>query len=242
MKTKSACRSWLYARVIDVLAIMSLVIVIGRTLLLAIEEPVPWMSETGELAYDLSLALLTGWLLNWLLVERPRRSAQTAMYEVVGPRIQSLGGVGRSIAQTFAQHLGLPLSAPDTGPTEAEWQRICDVLYFETSLSNVMRPAGGAFASESVLGFLLSEFKRADEFVTQVQRAAVYFDVELNALVHREQTDPLRRIVTRNGGILSGPLRDTASMFIGYDQACRRISNYYEEHVRPRTSNRTPGS
>jgi hypothetical protein len=90
---------------VNLIGTVSLVVIVGRTVLLPFEEPLPWMFEAGQLAYDLSLALLTGWLLNWLIVERPRRRAQTAMYEVVvGPRIQSLGGVGRSMAQSFAQH------------------------------------------------------------------------------------------------------------------------------------------
>jgi hypothetical protein len=108
-------------------------------------------------------------------------------------------------------------------------------------LSNVVTASGGgARQPESVIGFLVSEFTRADGFVAQIQQAALYWEADLNALVNLEQTDPLRRMVTQYRAMMNGPLKDIASMFVKYDQGGRDISAYYEEHVRPHTSNRLP--
>jgi hypothetical protein len=198
------------------------------------------MSEAGELVYDLSLAALTGWALNWLIVERPRRRDQHVMYEALGPRVQGLGGVGRAIASGLAGAIGFSISKPDVGPTSEEWQRICAELSFDTPLLGFVVPAQGEELRLGTVGqFVLAELDRAERLGSLIQQSAPYFHADLLALIHREQISPLRRMA-RFGNARARPLKDMASTFVDYDERGRAISTYYEKHIQPYTSNRLP--
>jgi hypothetical protein len=69
----------------------------SRTALLAVPEPLPWMAELGEVFYDLSLAWVTAWAFQFLVIVLPAERERRRFQELVAPRLDRLIVLGMDL-------------------------------------------------------------------------------------------------------------------------------------------------
>lgn len=232
-------------RLVDSVAAAAVAVVVGRQSLTGVPEPLPWMAEAGELFYGGGMAMVTGWILNELLVAQPRRRDQAAVFEAVGPNVQTLGGGGRSIAATLAEHRKVTLADPEAGPSPEEWEQLLsEPLGSKDLLSNVVTTdVTGAVVACPLDAYIMGEFDRMDKFARSIREMATFFDADLHVLVHAEQYSGLRQVMrhlVRHG--TNSYLSAMTSAFVEYDEAGRQISAYYEDRIRPLTSQKLPSA
>ncbi len=107
-----------HQRLINLVAWAAVIVALGRTILLAKTEVVPFGAEVGELLYDSSLAYATAWLFQWLVIVRPERARRTVSNRIVATFVYDLVRPGRSLvatlrASTGRQGTGWPPRADD---------------------------------------------------------------------------------------------------------------------------------
>lgn len=98
-KNKSGRRGvagWLadHEKTINILGVISVLVAVGRTFGLQWTEPLPWMSEAGELAYDASLAWATAWAFQLLVIVVPAEKERRRFDNIVAPRLDALIDLG----------------------------------------------------------------------------------------------------------------------------------------------------
>lgn len=96
---------WLidHKRAVDLSAGIAASIVIGRTLLLAIPEPVAWFAEMGELFYNFSLSWVTAWAFQLLVIVLPEKRKTAQFQRLVAPRLDPLIGLGLELDAALRQ-------------------------------------------------------------------------------------------------------------------------------------------
>lgn len=87
-------RQWNWINAVAILAALGAV---GRTVLLAIPEPIPWFSELGELVYDACLAYLVGFIFHLLVVELPRRRDAEMISAAIASSLRTVAGGADSV-------------------------------------------------------------------------------------------------------------------------------------------------
>jgi hypothetical protein len=73
----------------------------SRTALLAVPEPLPWMAELGEVCYDLSLAWVTAWAFQLLVIVLPAERERKRFQDLVAPRIDRLIVLGMDLSDAI---------------------------------------------------------------------------------------------------------------------------------------------
>jgi len=112
-----------HQRVINISMGVSVSVVLGRTVLLAVPEVVPFGAEVGALLYDAGLAYATAWLFQWLVIVRPERARRASLNAVIGQRVDAVVNPCRSLVSALRRATGRPdIEWP---PTEAEMQSMC---------------------------------------------------------------------------------------------------------------------
>lgn len=96
-------------RVLNVVAAGCLVLAVARLALTSVPEPLPWLSEAGELIYDLSLAFLTGWIFHLLVIVAPEADRRARLDSIVAGRIDFLIRAGFTLAKPLARAANVDL-------------------------------------------------------------------------------------------------------------------------------------
>ena len=83
-----------------------------RTAALAVPEPLPWMAEVGEVFYDLSLAWVTAWAFQLLVLVLPAEKERKRFEELVAPRIDRLIALGLELSDAIHLQAEEPVRQP----------------------------------------------------------------------------------------------------------------------------------
>jgi hypothetical protein len=95
-----------HQRIVNGSALVAALFVVGRTALLGVVEPLPWMAEVGEVLYDLGLAWVTAWAFQLLVIVIPAERERQQFDELLAPRLDHLIVLGMQLADVVAQQLG----------------------------------------------------------------------------------------------------------------------------------------
>ena len=100
--------NWLvqHQRLVNASGAIAALIALARTVLLAWPEPYRWMSETGELVYDLGIAWATAWAFQLLVVVLPAERERERFNALIAPRVDRLIGIGMELAEAVAKQAG----------------------------------------------------------------------------------------------------------------------------------------
>ncbi len=110
-------------RALNALAAGCLVLAVVRLALTSVPEPLPWLSEAGELIYDLALAFLAGWIFHLLVVVVPEAHRKARLDSIVAGRIDFLIRAGFTLAKPLARAANVD---PDVFPLPPEaMERAC---------------------------------------------------------------------------------------------------------------------
>jgi hypothetical protein len=90
-------------RALNVAAAGCLLLAVARLALTSVPEPMPWLSEAGELIYDLALAFLAGWIFHLLVVVAPEADRRARLDSIVAGRIDFLIRAGFTLAKPLAR-------------------------------------------------------------------------------------------------------------------------------------------
>lgn len=141
---------WLvrHQRLVNVSAGVAGSIVIARTLLLAWPEYWPWMSEAGDLLYDLGIAWVTAWAFQLLVIVMPAERERKRFNDLIAPRVDRLIRLGMETVLIFdRQHGKRPQSSYSFDPETLQW--VCENVAlrdpapgWEGSLGTVLRHLG----------------------------------------------------------------------------------------------------
>jgi hypothetical protein len=95
-----------HQRIVNASAFVATLFVAGRTALLGVDEPMPWMSEVGQVVYDLGLAWVTAWAFQLLVIVVPAERERRQFNELMAPRLDHLIYLGMQLADAVAQQVG----------------------------------------------------------------------------------------------------------------------------------------
>lgn len=162
-------------RAMNALAAGCLALAGGRLTLTAVPEPWPWLAEAGELAYDLSLAMLAGWVFHLLVVVLPEADRRARLEPIVARRIDFLLRAGFTLARPLSHAAKVPETTfpllPEqlqdacerTKPTDApkgwatDWHGLIRHLERVTDLQRLALKAFYPRLEEDLLGILEDE-------------------------------------------------------------------------------------
>lgn len=99
---------WLvqHQRAVNATAALAALVVIARTLLLAWPEYWPWMSEAGDLLYDLGIAWVTAWAFQFLVIVAPAERERKQFDALIAPRVDRLINLGMQTVLAMDKQLG----------------------------------------------------------------------------------------------------------------------------------------
>lgn len=104
-------------------ALGCLVVAATRQALTVVPEPLPFMAASGELLYNLMLAVVAGWLFHLVVVVIPEDQEKRRLNEVAAVRVDSLLRHGYTLARPLARAARIH---PNTWPmSEEDVTRAC---------------------------------------------------------------------------------------------------------------------
>lgn len=100
--------NWLvrHQRLVNVSGATAAAIALARTAFLGWPEPYPWMSEAGELLYDLGLAWAAAWAFQLLVIVLPAERERTRFNALIAPRVDRLIEIGMELTEAVAKQAG----------------------------------------------------------------------------------------------------------------------------------------
>lgn len=135
-----------------------LVVAAIRQVLTVVPEPLPLMAVSGELLYDLMLAVVAGWLFHFVVVVAPEDREKRRLDEVAAVRVDNLLRHGHTLARPLARAARIH---PNKWPlSEENVMRACVKVRIPTA-----SPPGRAGSWDDLLRYLLR--------VTEVQRSTL---------------------------------------------------------------------
>lgn len=148
-----------------------------RQALTVVPEPLPFMAVSGELLYDLMLAVVAGWLFHFVVVVIPEDQNKRRLDEVAAVRVDNLLRQGYSLARPLARAARVH---PNTWPLREE-----DVLQACAKVGTAeASPPGWAGTWDGLLRHLYR--------ITEIQRTTLRplygrLDIELVRLLDAEE-------------------------------------------------------
>ena len=158
-------------------AFACLVVAGTRQALTVVPEPLPLMAVSGELLYDLMLAVVAGWLFHFVVVVVPEDRERRRLDEVAAVRVDNLLRHGYTLARPLARAARIH---PNTWPlSEEDVMRACAKVQTPD-----VSPPGWAGTWDGVLRYLLR--------VTEVQRSTLRplygrLDIDLVRILDAEE-------------------------------------------------------
>jgi hypothetical protein len=111
-----------HQRIVNASALVAALLVLGRTALLGVAEPLPWMAEVGAVVYDLGLAWVTAWAFQLLVIVIPSERERAQVNELIAPRLDQLIRLGMQLADVVAHEAS---SRPDSLVDGPSLNKVC---------------------------------------------------------------------------------------------------------------------
>ncbi len=142
---------WLvrHQRVVNGSAVVAAVVAGSRTALLSVPEPLPWMAELGEVFYDLSLAWVTAWAFQLLVIVLPAERERERFQALVAPRLDRLIVLGMDLSDAIHAQAKAPVD-DEFSVDGALVKSVCETVSLKEDVPNwlgdwgtVLRHLGG---------------------------------------------------------------------------------------------------
>lgn len=127
--------NWLvrHQRFVNISAGAAALVVVIRTALLSVPEPLPWMAEWGALLYDLCLAWATAWAFQFLVIVAPLERQRAEFEKLIAPRVDRLIALGMELNDAVRLEAEVP-SPGDFDLDAAVVSKVCTEVYLESEV------------------------------------------------------------------------------------------------------------